>query len=234
MHESNFGFHFGRLGRSDRLGRLVAGTVLVGFLLAGVLPGLPPAEAAPVRYVIGTGGAEGSEGREGENSVVFVSEAPMESFEGRTTRVAGTIVLDPAALGDSLEARLEVDLASLDTGIALRNQHMRENHLETERFPQAVFTGATLVGFPASLTPGIPAAGKVVGTFDLHGVARRLEAAAELTLGPDGALAVHATFEVHLADHGISRPKFLVLKLDERQRLTVDLVARPVAEGVER
>ncbi|MBK9304990.1 MAG: YceI family protein [bacterium] len=45
---------------------------------------------------------------------------------------------------------MDVDLAALDTGIGLRNRHMRENHLETDRFPQAVFRGARI------LKPGRP------------------------------------------------------------------------------
>ncbi|MEZ4651819.1 MAG: hypothetical protein R3E97_24085 [Candidatus Eisenbacteria bacterium] len=59
--------------------------------------------------------------------------------------------------------------------------------------------------------------------------ARRTEANAELTLRADGKLAVHATFDVVLADHEIDRPKFLMLKLDEKQRVTVDLLAEPAS-----
>lgn len=175
--------------------------------------------ASPVRFEVNPGG-EGTE-------VVFASKAPMESFEGKTDQVQGSIVLDPAALGDSIVVVVEVDLASLDTGLALRNQHMRENHLETETYPKATFRGGHLEGFPAALSLGETLKGKARGSFDLHGVVRPMEADVSLTLRSDGALAVHAEFEVVLADYEIDRPKFLMLKLDEKQHVTVDLIAQP-------
>ena len=181
------------------------------------------ASGAPVRLEV----RPGSDGTE----IVFASKAPMESFEGRTKQIQGVILLDPAALGDSIEVRIEVDLASLDTGISLRNQHMRENHLQTATYPKATFGGATLTGFPKSLVSGETAHGTGRGSFDLHGVVRPIEADVALTLRADGSLAVHATFQVFLADYGIDRPKFLLLKLDEKQQITVDLLARPAGVG---
>jgi polyisoprenoid-binding protein YceI len=73
--------------------------------------------------------------------------------------------------------------------------------------------------------------GTVRGSFDLHGVTRPVEAELNLTLNANGSLTVHATFQVVLADHGIDRPKFLMLKLDEMQRITVDLLAQPAGDG---
>ena len=177
------------------------------------------AHSALVRFEV-TPGSEGT-------TVVFASKAPMESFEGRTDQILGHIVLDPSALADSIDVMLEVDLASLDTGLSLRNQHMRENHLETETFPKATFRGARLGGLPSALSVGETATGTAQGTFDLHGVVRPLEVQVDLTLRADGSLAVQARFQVFLADYEIERPKFLLLKLDEKQQVTADLVARP-------
>ena len=193
--------------------------MLVALALPAVLT--TPSFAASQEWRV-VPGADGTE-------VVFESKAPMESFEGKTKQLDGRIALDPAALGDSIIVSVAVDLASLDTGIALRNQHMRENHLETETFPKATFTGARLAGFPSTLSAGKTVKGKAHGTFDLHGVSRPVEVEAELTLRPDGKLAVRATFEVFLEDYEIDRPKFLMLKLDEKQRITVDLLADPAS-----
>ena len=57
----------------------------------------------------------------GEGSVVFESKAPMESFEGKTNQATGEVSLDPASITE-LSLRVEVDMASLDTGIGLRHQ----------------------------------------------------------------------------------------------------------------
>lgn len=156
------------------------------------------------------------------NKVVFVSKAATETFEGKTDKLKGTIMVDPAGVGDSVTVRLEVDMASLDTGIGKRNQHMRENHLETGKFPTAVFEGATVLGPKgAALAVGKNVVFDVEGAFTLHGVTRRLHISVEVTQRDERTLEFATTFPVLLADYGISRPKFLFLKLGEVQEVHV-------------
>ncbi len=169
------------------------------------------------------------------NLVRFESHAPLETFDGKTSQVKGTLALSPGALGDSMQVRLEVDLASLDTGIEIRNKHMRENHLETAKHPQAVFRGGTVRKLSApNVEPGAKVTFEIAGVLDLHGVEKPLVAAVEMTVasgehGPE--LHVITRFDVKLSDFGIPRPKFLVMKLDEVQKVTVEFVARPAASG---
>ena len=161
----------------------------------------------------------------GKNQIVFFSKAPIESFEGRTRHIEGTIVVDPAGVGDSVTVHLEVDLATLDTGIARRNQHMRDNHLETKKYPRAVFDGASVAGpAGAKLEAGKPVRFTVEGTFSLHGVRRRLRIDAEVTYTPSpagGQIEFRTSFPVTLNDYSIRRPEFLFLKLAETQDVKV-------------
>jgi polyisoprenoid-binding protein YceI len=162
----------------------------------------------------------------GDSKVVFISKAPMEKVEGKTSRMEGTIDVDPGQLADSATVHFEVDLASLDTGIAKRNQHMRENHLETARYPKAVFHGVVLQGAGgASLVRGNPTTLDVEGTFALHGVTRRIRIPVEVTFkgGTTGGerIAFKTTFPVSLAEYAISRPQFLFLKLADTQEVRV-------------
>jgi polyisoprenoid-binding protein YceI len=164
----------------------------------------------------------------GDSKVVFVSEATMETFEGKTSRLDGRIALDPAALGDSITVHLEADMASLDTGIARRNAHMKAHHLETDKYPRAVFDGAAVLGpAGARLEAGKPLSCEIEGTFTLHGVSRRLKIAAEATYTPGAParIAFRTTFPVALSDYAISRPQFLFLKLAEVQQVRVSAVA---------
>jgi len=161
--------------------------------------------------------ADGSE-------VVFTSKAPMESFDGRTSNITGHLACNPEDLAHSIDLNMVVDMASLDTGIGLRNNHMRDNHLETDTYPTAVFTGGTIVGGDASdLRPGATTHLEVQGVFDLHGVARDLVVPADVTMATDGSLTVSARFMVKLSDHEIKRPKFLVMKLADEQAVKVTL-----------
>ena len=160
------------------------------------------------------------------NKVVFTSKAATESFDGKTSQMSGRIVVDPAAVGDSITVRIVVDLTSLDTGIGKRNTHMRENHLETDTYPTAMFEGASVHGpAGASLTTGGTVAFDVEGTFTLHGVSKRLRVTVNVTARDPRTLVFETAFPVTLADYAISRPKFLFLKLGETQAVTVTGVA---------
>lgn len=179
-----------------------------------------PGTAAAARFAVTPGH---------DNKVVFTSKAQLESFQGKTDRIEGTIEADPAGLGDSATVSLEVDLASLDTGIDVRNRHMREKHLETAKYPKAVFKGAAVMGpAGARLEVGKPVPVEVEGTFALHGIERRLRTVVEVTLLDAGAaprLKLHAHFQVSLTDYAISRPAFLFLKLSDVQEVDVTAIA---------
>jgi polyisoprenoid-binding protein YceI len=164
-----------------------------------------------------------------DNRVVFVSNATMETFEGKTNRMEGHLTVNPAAIGDSIVVHVEVDLASLDTGIGKRNQHMKSEHLETDKYPKAIFDGASVHGpANAKLEPGKAVMFDVEGTFSLHGVSRRLRTQIEATYTEQagaGRIAFKTTFPVGLSDYNISRPQFLFLKLAEAQQVKVSGVA---------
>ena len=165
----------------------------------------------------------------GDSKVVFTSKAPTETFQGKTDRMEGTLTLDPSAVRDSITVHLEVDLASLDTGKKMRNQHMRENHLETDKFPKAIFDGAAVLSpAGAKLEAGKTVEFQIEGTFAIHGVSRRLRCPAQATYAPagkGGKIAFSAQFNVALPDYQIKRPEFLFLKLAEVQEVTVSGVA---------
>jgi polyisoprenoid-binding protein YceI len=191
-------------------------TRVLAFALGFALAASAPAAARAAEFLVRPGK---------ENKVTFLSKASMESFEGKTNKLEGSIVVNPENLGDSITVHLEVDLASLDTGIPMRNKHMRENHLETAKYPKAVFDGAWVRGpAGAALEPGKTRTFDVEGTFTLHGVSRRLRIQVDATYAPaakGGRVSFRTTFPVVLADYQISRPQFLFLKLAEAQEVRV-------------
>lgn len=186
-----------------------------------VLLAIAPRPAGATDFIVKPGG---------DNKVVFISTATMEKFEGKTSALEGRISVNAAGpLGDSLTVHLEVDLASLDTGIAKRNQHMREDHFETSKYPKAVFDGATLSHAPGiSLASGQATGFDADGTFSLHGVSRRMRVHIDATYqaaAGGGTIQFHTEFPVTLEDYKISRPEFLFMKLAETQDVRVTGVA---------
>lgn len=170
-----------------------------------------------------------------KNLVEFNSNAPVEVIHGTTHDVNGAIQLDPSFKFDAkhpFRIAFSVDLRKIDTGIPLRNEHMRDNFLETGKYPTASFK-ATTIHFPAS-KPDLKKSQTVHlvadGAFTVHG--ETVSKSIPLTVVYTPATAGHAAqvevkgqFKVPLAEHHIKRPEAIFVKLADTILVNVDLVA---------
>jgi polyisoprenoid-binding protein YceI len=153
------------------------------------------------------------------------------SFEAVTTSLSGTLAV--AALRPAmLSGNLTVDLSSLDTGIALRNAHMRENYLEVGKgrdFATALLSDVRLDKVEASTFHGQT---PFTGMLLLHGTRKPVSGQADIRL--DGSdIRVIASFPVHVDDYGIPPPRYLGVGVRNEVQVKISMVATPVpaAEG---
>jgi polyisoprenoid-binding protein YceI len=158
-----------------------------------------------------------------KNLVEFHAEDTYDAFDGRTNNVTGTVVADPANPA-AAKVDLSIDLASLDTGIALRNSEMRNRYLQTPRFPNATFKSAS-VAAPGSITPNQPADLKITGDFTLHGVTKRVTLPVRVVLHPDRRIHITSQFNVHMPDYNIHVPKNILVTVDDMIPVRLDLWA---------
>jgi len=172
---------------------------------------------------------------DGKNYATFESEATLETIKGTTTKVSGTITANPAN-ATAATANIVVDLGALDTGIAMRNEHLRgEKFLDTEKFPTATFKTVSVAG-PKSVAPNQPAEMQLTGDFTLHGVTKRFTVPARVVVIPESELTkgsrgpgdwIHGTvnFPVKLTDYGITVPEKLMMKVANEVNVKVDFFA---------
>ena len=165
--------------------------------------------------------------RSADREVRFVSRTQVDEFEGVTDRIDGYVLLDGplsgSTGGDDTELYLEVDLASLDTGIGLRNRHMRDNYLEVEQYPYAAYRGRI-----TAVQPGVDGGARVTasGTFTVHGVSREREISCDVS--PAGAgYRARCAFQVLLSDHDIEIPKVMFLKLANDIQVELEFTVSP-------
>lgn len=162
--------------------------------------------------------------------VKFTSKAPIESFDGVTSRIDGFAMipsdtLQDGAQYDSSKFYFEVDLNALDTGIGLRNRHMRENYLQTDQFPFAQYGGR--------LTEVVQAADgaqrvATTGELTIHGAKRTL--ADTILVARDGRrYHVRCQFPVALPDYKIKVPKLMFMKISDTVQVQLDFYLLPVA-----
>lgn len=161
------------------------------------------------------------------NEVKFTSTAKIETIVGVTDKISGYIYFNPQNVSDSLSALMEVDMASLDTDNDKRNEHMRDNHLHTNKYPASVFTLNGLEGIKGNeLVSGKEMKFTAKGKFLLHGIERDVKPMLTATYNAaNQSLNVLATMTVKLSDYEIPRPQFLVLKLSDEQEIEIRFTA---------
>ena len=152
-----------------------------------------------------------------DGHVEFLSNVPLHSFVGASDQLVGRIDLAEKTVD------FYVDLNTLDTGNGKRDKDMRKT-LETDEFPFAEFFGTlvTDVDPETSMAQEV----EVEGDFTIHGVTRSIRVPGTLTL-QDGAMRVQASWILNLDDYNIEPPSLLILKVDEEQEISFDILLKP-------
>ena len=151
------------------------------------------------------------------------------SFDAKTTALSGSL-LAVGADSTAFEGVVAVDLRTLDTGIDLRNDHLRESYLEVDKgsgFETAILTKIAVHGLNLD---GPGGSGSFTGLLTLHGVTRGV--AGSLGVRHDSAgLRVKAVFPVALSEFGIPAPRYLGVGV--KDIVQVEVVAA-VTQGAQR
>ena len=159
-----------------------------------------------------------------KNIVKFVSDAPIEDFEGITDQIDGYVYWEESDYIKNSEIYIEVDLNTLDTGIGLRNRHMRENYLETDQYPITYFRGKI---FSNSIVNDTTVSVNVKGEIFIHGIKQPLTVIADLIKRTNG-YRIRTTFIVKLSDFQIEIPSIMFYKIDENMDLQLDFYVKEI------
>ncbi|PYR66949.1 MAG: hypothetical protein DMF88_14515 [Acidobacteria bacterium] len=142
------------------------------------------------------------------------------SFNAKTTALAGTLT----AGGSTIDGSLAVDLRTLDTGISLRDDHLREKYLEVDKgagYDKAVLSQITLKG----LNPDAPEGkGSFSGSLALHGVTKMVSGPVDVRKAGAG-FRVKASFPVNLPDYNIAEPRYLGVGVKNTVQVEVTFTA---------
>lgn len=118
--------------------------------------------------------------------------------------------------GTKASGEFTFDLATLDTDIALRNEHMKDKYLEVGKFPKATIRFKDVEAKDGAKAT-IPA------ELELHGVKKTVSMDAELQ--PSGeAKKATGTFKFKLTDFGIAIPSHLGVTIADEVTVTIESV----------
>lgn len=181
------------------------------FIALGVLWACA-ARAEDVTYVLA---------RKGQAEIRFSVEAPLDTITGISNALVGAAQLDFET--GAATARMVADLNAFQTGIALRDEDLRDQFFETGRYPSAVLE-INKVTWKNPPRANSGASGNAMATLSLHGVNKTFSF--PITVQPGElkgkrALSMRASFDLKLSDFNIQRPRKLFLKLGDTANVVV-------------
>jgi polyisoprenoid-binding protein YceI len=177
------------------------------------------AQAQDVTYHFGTSGKH--------TNISFESETDFEQILGSTNQLKGWVKGDMAAGTGSL--LLKVPVASLNTGIEMRDDHLRSpNWMDAEKFPYITFKSSSFKNDGKTWS--------VTGDFTMHGVTKTMtvdvkvrniaeEKAVAAGIGKGNWLRVTTTFTVKLSDYGITVPDRAAAKVSDTWTIKISAFA---------
>jgi polyisoprenoid-binding protein YceI len=166
-------------------------------------------------------------GLQANQLITVESNTAFEDFVGRTTKVSGSVTVDLAKKTGS--GKIVVDLASLGTGLDLRDEHMRsEGWLNVAKYPTAIFEATSIKN----------TGGKnflVTGNFTLHGVTKSFSVKATANYVAESektkanrfngdVLQIKTKFTIKASDYGIKIPAMAADKVSNSLTIGISVI----------
>jgi hypothetical protein len=149
----------------------------------------------------------------------FVSNAELELITASTSKLKG--IIDPATSQFAFSVPVQ-SFAGFNS--ELQRQHFNEKYMESDKYPQLIFSGKIIEQMDYSIDGIYEIRAK--GDLDIHGQKQTRIIRSTLTV-ENGKLKIEANFKVPLADHNIAIPRIVNQKIATEIEVTVDAVMLP-------
>ena len=125
---------------------------------------------------------------------------------GRTNAVTGTATIATSGDGPAVTAaEFTVDMTTITSDRGMRDNRLRNDGIETDRFPTSTFTLTTPVAIPAAAIGGAQVDVILHGDLSLHGVTKTVDIPAAAQLN-GGVVQVLGSLDFPFADFAINPP----------------------------
>src|SRR5262249_42959700 len=172
--------------------------------------------------------------QKGTGRARFRVEAPLDAIEGSTSGLSGELRFDEASWAEGT-GKIRISLTGFTTGLTLRDEDLRDQFFQVDRFPEATFTLTRLDRHTQGpLVPGREGQADAVGTFSLHGKEQPVRIPITVLLAETSGsreLQVSGTFDVPFTEYGIPRPARLFLKLGTVAKVHFEATFRGAPPG---
>ncbi|NBX83526.1 YceI family protein [bacterium] len=175
--------------------------------------------AKPVRFQLSEGDAKVEFEGTGKPSLLKIHGSSEQKLDGY-------FVFD----GKKISGKAVFNLETLDTGIDLRNEHMKNRYLEVAKFPKAELDIKEIVLSKEFNPKSFQVSGPFKGVLQLHGVARLVSGTIKMKV-EDEELEVECDYSLSIAEFKIQRPSYANISMTDdvkvRAKATAKLVRTP-------
>ncbi len=183
---------------------------LVGICLFG---GLIVASVAEAKVT-----ADLSKAKSKKVTFVCIGKPSALKIEGVGEDLTGKFTKD----GDKFDGEAHLKIDTIDTGVGLRNKHMREKYLESGKFPDAIIKIRKLPWGPADDKDFAEQEGPFEGDLTLHGVTKPVKGTAKVERKA-GILTSHVAFSTTIPEYNVDIPSFMGVTVASSVDVLVDL-----------
>lgn len=149
-----------------------------------------------------------------KGNISFSSDAPLELIRAESNELKGLIETEKKQFAFSIKVKSFKGFNS-----AFQKDHFNENYLETDKYPDATFSGKIIEDVDFTKNGILSVRAK--GILTVHGVPKERIIKSDMTI-KDGAIFIKANFTVLLADHNIPIPKVVHEKLASEIKVEVN------------
>lgn len=149
-----------------------------------------------------------------KGKISFSSDAPLELITAVSNELKGLIETEKKQFAFSVKVR---SFKGFNSGF--QKDHFNENYLETDKYPDATFSGKIIEDVDFTKNNVLTVRAK--GILTVHGVPKERIIKSDMTI-KDGQIFIKANFTVLLADHNIPIPKVVHEKLASEIKVEVN------------
>jgi len=145
---------------------------------------------------------------------------------GSTDAITGSVVILPDGSIDSSKSKLTIDLKQMTSDQAMRDNYIKRETFQTDKFPNAEFVARKLVGvampIPAPDRPTEQSGFQLIGDLTVHGVTKEVTLNGYATFSKD-LISGRAVTDFTFATFGLPKPTLArLLSVDDKIQLEID------------
>ncbi len=156
---------------------------------------------------------------EGHLEFLALGRPAMIRIKGESVGPDGVLTLSEGFA----QAEFHLKLAELNTGIEMRDKHMKEKYLEIEKNPEAILTIENLTLKSQDQDQDVPFEGQLA----LHGQNKKVNGLLSYKTSSSAQKTAHAEFKFKLSEFAISIPSYAGITVADEVQIKLDLNLKP-------